>query len=77
MRPELLRLTLTFGLFSTWLVSLGAGMVFGGWIHLALLMAIVVFPWRVVIAEHRRDLAEPLEQDPDEGSAGSSQDRGK
>jgi hypothetical protein len=77
MRPELLRLALTFGLFSTWLVSLGAGMVFGGWIHLALLAALVVFPWPVVIAEHRRDLADPLEQDPDEGPAGGTKDRGQ
>jgi enoyl-CoA hydratase/carnithine racemase len=33
-------------LFSTWMVCLLSGWAFGGAIHLALALALVVFPWR-------------------------------
>lgn len=53
-----LRIALACGTLSTWLVSLAAGWVFGGWIHLLLAAAVVVVPWRAIVAEHQHDLAE-------------------
>lgn len=75
MRPELIRIAVSSGLLSTWLVSLGAGQVFGGAIHLLLLGAVLAAPWRAVVAEHRADLTEVLSENQDEDSAGGPDDQ--
>jgi len=43
--PAVLRLLLACTLFSAWLVLLMTGFVLGGALHLALLLALVLFPW--------------------------------
>ena len=47
-RPMALRLIAAAILFSVWFVVLLAGSPLRGWIHLVLLAALAVFPWRAV-----------------------------
>ncbi len=42
------RLLLACGLFSSWMVLLMTGFVLGGALHLLLVLALVVLPWREV-----------------------------
>ena len=44
-RSSVVRLFLACALFSAWLVLLMTGFVLGGALHLALLLALVLFPW--------------------------------
>ncbi len=41
-----LRLFLACGLFSLWMILLFTGFALGGWAHLSLAAALVLFPWR-------------------------------
>jgi hypothetical protein len=45
----LLRLYCSLACFSAWLVLLILGHAFGGAIHLALLAALLLFPWRQAV----------------------------
>ena len=40
------RTLIAAALFSTWMVCLFSGWAFGGAIHLALALSLVLFPWR-------------------------------
>lgn len=73
----ILRLALACGLFSTWLVSLAGGVVLGGAIHLVLLAATLLVPWRTIVAEHRADLADRPAEHEREGPTGDAKDRTK
>lgn len=67
MRSPSVRLLLACALFSAWLVPLLAGWAFGGAIHLVLLAALVVFPWRAARASAPPAPAE-MDRTPEETS---------
>ncbi|MEA2599480.1 MAG: hypothetical protein QOF89_472 [Acidobacteriota bacterium] len=46
MRSPILRAALALVLFSSWLALLFSGLAFGGAVHLLLLAALGLFPWR-------------------------------
>jgi hypothetical protein len=50
MRSPTLRAAAALLLFSSWLALLFAGFVFGGGVHLLLLGALVLFPWKALAA---------------------------
>ena len=45
------RLYLGTAFFSAWMVLLLCGFAFGGAVHLLLLLALVLFPWRAAAAD--------------------------
>lgn len=48
MRSPTLRAALAIGLVSGWMVALFVGFAGGGAVHLALLAALVIFPWQLL-----------------------------
>jgi hypothetical protein len=48
MRSPVLRAAVALLLFTSWLALLFAGYAFGGAIHLLLLGALVLFPWKAL-----------------------------
>ncbi|HEX9943930.1 MAG TPA: hypothetical protein VGG03_18105 [Thermoanaerobaculia bacterium] len=50
MRSPTARAALALLLFSSWLALLFAGFVFAGAVHLLLLAALILFPWRALKA---------------------------
>lgn len=55
MRSPLLRSILALLLFSAWLALLFAGLAAGGAVHLLLVGAAVVFPWRALGGRGEKD----------------------
>lgn len=51
MRSPTLRAAVALVLFSSWLALLFAGFALGGAIHLVLVAALVLFPWRASAKE--------------------------
>ncbi len=49
MRSVTLRTVLALILFSSWLALLFSGLALGGAVHLLLVAALGVFPWRVAV----------------------------
>ncbi len=50
-RSPTLRAAAALALVSTWMVALFSGVAAGGAVHLILLAALAVFPWRVLRGE--------------------------
>ncbi|HEX9668309.1 MAG TPA: DUF5670 family protein [Thermoanaerobaculia bacterium] len=48
MRSPTLRAAVAIGLVSGWMVALFAGFAGGGAVHLALVAALLLFPWRLL-----------------------------
>ncbi|MGH9361538.1 MAG: lmo0937 family membrane protein [Thermoanaerobaculia bacterium] len=48
MRSPTLHAALAIGLVSGWMVALFTGFALGGAVHLVLLAALAVFPWRLL-----------------------------
>ena len=52
MRSTTIRAVLALVLFSSWLALLFSGFAFGGAVHLLLLAALGLFPWRAAVSPH-------------------------
>jgi hypothetical protein len=48
MRSPTLRAALALLLFSSWMALLFAGFAFGGGVHLLLIGAVILFPWKAL-----------------------------
>ncbi len=55
MRSEIIGVLLALVLFSSWLALLFLGLAFGGAVHLLLLAALGLFPWRIAAGARRGD----------------------
>jgi len=49
MRSPILRAAVAIALVAGWMVALLSGLAAGGLVHLLLLVALAVFPWRVLL----------------------------